>query len=85
MEYLNAVVDGEINEVINGDGPCYSYFSLEPSEFNDKGVKEVRLVIGANFNDNCASHFSKKSLGELIETLKKVQEAMVEYEADNND
>lgn len=80
MEYLNAVVDNKINKIVNGDGPCYSYFSLVPSGFDRKGVKEVMLVIGANFRDNCASYFGKKSLGELIEVLKKVQDAMVDCE-----
>lgn len=68
----NIVQDGVIQEVLGKNGPGLSFFSLIPY---DDG-KIVRLIIGARPTDECAAHFGKDSLADLIKILRKVQKAM---------
>lgn len=68
----NIVQDGVIQEVLGGNGPCLSFFSLIPYGEGHG----VRLIIGAHPADECAAHFDKDSLAGLIKILRKVQKAM---------
>jgi hypothetical protein len=58
--------------VINGDGPGYSYLSVVPN--SDHTL--VRLVVGANYNNALAEYFNKYSLGQLIELLQDIHGEM---------
>ncbi len=68
----NVVKDEAIQEIVGGSGPSMSYFSLIPYEEG----RIVRIIIGANPESECAAHFNKDSLRELIKILRKVQKAM---------
>lgn len=59
-----------INTVIDGGTPNFAYMSVVPDG------DTLYLVIGANYEDRVACHFSKKSLADLINVLQDIHEAM---------
>lgn len=61
-----------VNSVINGNGPGCAYMSVVPNGAS------IDLVIGANYNNKCASAFNRATLGELINTLKEIHEVMLD-------
>lgn len=64
---------GVIVDTLNADGPDLSYLSVLVT---DPDQTSIQLVVGANFMHNCAAHFNKSSLGELIKILTVIQENM---------
>ena len=70
----NIVVDGKIQEVVDGYGPVMTYLTILPHEDS----KHIDLVFGAARADRCASLLNKASLKELIQVLRKVHRAMQE-------
>lgn len=57
--------------VIDGEGPLGIFMSVVPT-----GKGRIDLVIGARYEDKCACSLNVDCVGELIEMLKEIQEAM---------
>lgn len=60
-----------VKRVINGSGPMATFMSVVPTHEGS-----IDLVIGAQYEDKCACGLDAKGVGELIDTLKEIQEAM---------
>lgn len=69
-KFVKEVVTHKVVRVIDGSGPCGVYMSVVP--YGDT----LSLVIGAMWEDACASSLSKSGLAELIEELKLIHGAM---------
>jgi hypothetical protein len=61
-----------LREVIDGNGPQCIYMSVKPSDSGEG----IDLVIGAQWQNRCASSLSKSGLGQLITTLQDIHQAM---------
>lgn len=59
--------------VIDGKGPLYSCMSVSTIS-----GRSIELVIGARYDHRCACAFNKIGLGELIDILSEIHEAMEE-------
>lgn len=57
--------------VIDGRGPLSILMSVVPT-----GKGSIDLVIGAKYEASCACGLTAEGVGELIDILKEIQEAM---------
>jgi hypothetical protein len=71
-KFVEQVTTTKLCEVIDGMGPGGTYMSVKPYTEGDA----IRLVIGAQWKDECASSLSKDGLGQLICTLQDIHKAM---------
>lgn len=62
----------KLKKVVDGSLSNSALISLVPSE----DMREVDLVIGANYRNRCASAFGKEDLQNLIEELQTVHSLM---------
>ena len=69
-KFVKEVVTRKVVQVIDGCGPDVIYMSVVPNG------STINLVIGAMWEDACASSLSKVGLGQLIEELKLIHGAM---------
>ena len=60
-----------IKKVIDGSLSKGAYISIDPNE-----LTSIKLVVGAQYCNQCASLFDKPSLQELINELQAVHDAM---------
>ena len=70
--FVEKITTTKIIKVIDGSLPNFAGITVVPKD-NDTSIN---LVIGAEWEDSCACAFSKKHLGELIEVLKAIHNAM---------
>lgn len=71
---LRLVEDNKVKTVINGATRNMAFVHIEPYE----DYAGVHLVVGAAWEDRCASAFEKHSLRELIDALEEVYEVLKE-------
>lgn len=71
-KFVKEIVTHKVVRVIDGCGPDVIYMSVVPDTRGDT----INLVIGAMWEDACASSLSKGGLGKLIEELKLIHGAM---------
>lgn len=60
-----------MQEMIDGQGPNCTHLSVVRA-----GQGAVQLVVGARYENNCASYFNKSGLLELIKVLKEVADSL---------
>ena len=66
------ITEKRIKTMVDEFGPGCTQMSVVPADNNT----EVELVIGAEYENAYCYYFSKKTLGELIEELKEIHDAM---------
>ena len=71
-KFVKTVTNKEVKTVYDGDGPDLSYISVVPK----REGRAIDLVIGAMWEDRCASSFNKESLSRLIDILAEIRDAM---------
>lgn len=60
-----------VKRVIDGHGPLGILMSVVP-----KGADCIDLVIGSGYENKCSCAIDRKGVGELIDILMEIQEAM---------
>ena len=76
--FLKTVTKTTVQEAINQHGPMLSLMSVVPQPRLDGKIASIELVIGAKFENRCASAFSKKGVLELAALLCEIADAMSE-------
>lgn len=69
--FVEEVKSLKIKEAINKVTYDGADISVSPNN-----AYSVAIVIGAEWEQRCACHFSKKGLGKLIEDLQAIHDAM---------
>ncbi|CAB4124803.1 hypothetical protein UFOVP59_49 [uncultured Caudovirales phage] len=62
----------KIKKVVDGTLENLAFLSVFP-KFDEKSIQ---LVVGAKWENECASNFTKNQLAELIEVLQVIHDAM---------